>query len=54
MGAFKNDLETATLERVEEIAQKNYLCSFQELPPHLKFVVYEIAEELARIELSGN
>lgn len=54
MGAFKNELEERALEKVEEISQKNYLLPFRELPPHLKFVVFVIAEEIARLEMSGN
>ncbi len=54
MGAFKNELEERALTKVEEISERNYLRPWKELPPHLKFVVYEVAEEIARLEMSGN
>ncbi len=54
MGAFKNELEERALTKVEEISQKHYLLPWEKLPPHLKFVVYEVAEEIARFEMSGN
>ena len=54
MGIFKHELEERALEKVEEISQTNYLMPFRELPPHLQLVVYEVAEEIARLEMSGN